>query len=198
MSATCIVAKVGRTYPVPCLFIVPEYRTKWIPEDGWVPVIGPKHRDPEHLEFRVDHYHVDWRFVPAKSYRVARNVSALKAPHPLVITADREFQRVVGEPEVRRIRCRREMPDFPALVNDGSQQADWHRLTVRRFARLEIAQAFTCNKLKPGNVCPHRGIDLTPFEQPDGTAICPGHGLRWNLRTGELMPRHGIAQGRSA
>lgn len=59
-----------------------------------------------------------------------------------------------------------------------------------RWARLELAQAFICNRLKPGNVCPHRGIDLTPFARPDGTAICPGHGLRWNLATGELMPRH--------
>jgi len=83
------------------------------------------------------------------------------------------------KPELKRRKCLREMPDFPPTPD--------HRWPI-----LELHQSRTCNKLKPGNVCPHRGTDLTPFEKPDGTAICPGHGLRWNLKTGELMPRFTI------
>ena len=32
--------------------------------------------------------------------------------------------------------------------------------------------------------------DALAFEQADGTAVCPGHGLRWDLRTGLLLTRH--------
>jgi hypothetical protein len=73
------------------------------------------------------------------------------------------------------------MPDFPAVHHDFPGGP-------ARWAALEAAHA-GC-RLKPGNICPHRGIDLTPFAKPDGTAVCPGHGLRWNLKTGELLPHH--------
>ena len=38
--------------------------------------------------------------------------------------------------------------------------------------------------------CYGRGFRLAGLPvQPDGTVVCPGHGLRWHLNTGRLVPR---------
>jgi hypothetical protein len=38
--------------------------------------------------------------------------------------------------------------------------------------------------------CPHRGTDLRNLPpRPDGTVMCPAHGLVFSLATGELVPR---------
>ncbi len=38
--------------------------------------------------------------------------------------------------------------------------------------------------------CPHKNIPLVGLEpDSDGNVICPGHGLKWNLATGQLVSR---------
>jgi len=177
---------IGQFYMVPCMYAQPSARSRWMDASGWVPVLGPKHEDAEHLDFEFQHYHIDWRFVGHPAFRIA---SRGKHWSPLrhVMTnsgGDLWHHKLEGAPVLRRIKCKREMPEFPHNASLGSK-ANIH------WARMERAQAFTCNKLKPGNICPHRGIDLTPFIKADGTVICPGHGLKWNTVTGEMMPRHG-------
>lgn len=176
---------VGKFYLVPCMHAQPSARSAWMDASGWVPVLGPKHEDAEHLDFEFPHYHIDWRFVGHAAYRIATNG---KHPSPLrhVMTnnaGNAWHHKLEGVPQLRRIKCKREMPEFPHTVSFNKEHTNWER--------MERAQAFTCNKLKPGNICPHRGIDLTSFIKDDGTVICPGHGLKWNTVTGELMPRHG-------
>jgi hypothetical protein len=183
-NATHVACEVGRYYMVPCIATTPEARAWFALPGGWVPVMGPKHEDAEHLEFPEQHYHIDWRFVHNYSFRIASGRHGF--PHSQVLTSTHGKRELKGTPVMRKARCLRVMPDFPLVAKV---------ITARdagRWDRLERAQFTRCSKLKPGNVCPHRGIDLTPFEQPDGTAICPGHGLRWNLRTGDLMPRHSV------
>lgn len=177
-----IVTEVGKVYNVPCMYT--KCRGSFIPNDGWVPVLGPKHEDAEHLNFPDPHYHVDWRFIPAQQYRQTLSGRPSGSTLGTVLTNTEgyypgtvETELLRGTPVLKRRLCKRAMPIFPARPN-----IDW--------ARLERAQAFVCNKLKPGNICPHRGIDLTPFIEPDGTAICPGHGLRWDTKTGDMLPRH--------
>ena len=105
----------------------------------------------------------------------------IRSPHGKVISSDNPdkwgAQQLTGVPDLKRRLCRRQMPDFPA-----SLRPIW--------AAMEAAQRKRCDRLKDGHTCPHRGIDLRPFEQADGTAICPGHGLRWDMRTGLLLARH--------
>ena len=166
---------VGRFYEVPCIRV-------WTCADakdgyGWVPVIGPLHADAEHLNFPYQHYHIDWRFVTAVAFKRSLNRPS-KQVHGQVVTNTHGQHKIDGPLVMRRKRCAREMPEFQARPHS----APW--------GQLERAQAKACNKLKPGNICPHRGIDLTSFRRPDGTAVCPGHGLHWNLVTGELIPRH--------
>jgi hypothetical protein len=180
--ASHVACEVGRFYLVPCLFIPAEWSTAWMPDDGWVPTIGPKHSDPDHLKFEVDHFHIDWRFIGDEQLRYASFWNGF--PHGNVISSVEGRNVIKSHPVLKRRKCRRDMPEFPVVG------ASMHIESRRKWQALEKAQFAGCNKLKPGNICPHRGIDLTPFRQPDGTAVCPGHGLRWNLDTGELMRRH--------
>jgi hypothetical protein len=181
-DAACI---VGRFYLVPHIHVEPLWRTSWTPRDGWVPTVGPKHRDVEHLQFAYEHYHIDWRFVD--DYVFERASAWHGVPHAKVITATVGRDCVDGAIVLKRRKCRRPMPDFPPLPV-GNRYCS--RPEDSRWSDLESAHA-GC-RLKAGNICPHRGIDLTPFIKADGTAICPGHGLRWDTHTGRLLPHHAM------
>ena len=168
-------AEVGAFYSVPCVRVpFGFYGMKW------APVIGPKHRDVE-LGVDWEHWHVDWRFVPDATLHQAIAYSTIQSPHGKVVSNDNPErwgeQKLTGPSVLKRHLCLREMPDFPA-----APKPEW--------AAMEVAQRARCDKLKDGHTCPHRGIDLRPFEKEDGTAVCPGHGLRWDLRTGLLLARH--------
>jgi hypothetical protein len=77
-----------------------------------------------------------------------------------------------GEVVLRLRKCRREFPEYP-----------------RELASWLPALEKSCSGLTMQNMtCPHRG---TPLEScsPDGDVVtCPAHGLRWNVKTGELVP----------
>lgn len=185
-NAAHVACEVGRYYMVPCMLTTKAAGAWWALPGGWVPVVGPKHRDAEHLDVDFEHYHVDWRFIHTKKFQFACDRRG-GTPHSTVLSSTHgQYNVIEGSPVLRKLRCLREMPEFPEV---RTMPMNVVRRGTNRWAHMERAQAFVCNKLKPGNICPHRGIDLTPFARPDGTAICPGHGLRWNLNTGELMPR---------
>lgn len=181
-----IAAEVGRFYMVPCIFINPQHRQHWMPADGWVATLGTKHTDPELASEHV-HYHVDWRFCSEQKYDLACGIHV--RPHGRVITSSDGWY-TVGSTVLKRRKCHRAMTDFPSQAKPLTRGYEGGVCTkpLTRWAQLERTHA--CTKLKPGNICPHRGIDLTPFVKPDGTVICPGHGLRWDTKTGELLPHH--------
>lgn len=182
-------AEIGRFYMVPCVKVNLSARSWWIDANGWVPVLGPKHADQEYLQFAQEHWHIDWRFVTDRCFKAAAGGSHHQLGRVLSNdTGDAYHHELTRAPELRRIKCKRAMPDFPIVRKLLAGTYADHKAI--RWTRLERAQAFVCNKLKPGNICPHRGIDLTPFIKEDGTVICPGHGLRWDTKTGELIPHH--------
>lgn len=169
--------EVGRYYLVPCMYVQKTAFAWWIPDDGWVPVIGPRHEDAEHLNFPYEHYHIDWRFIPDKQFH--RNHG--REHHSSVLSNTGGGTLGDAKPALKRRACRREMPDFPSLtMRPASIRIRWQAME----------REHACAKLKPGNICPHRGINLTPFIKPDGTVICPGHGLRFDTKTGNLLPHH--------
>jgi hypothetical protein len=171
-----IEGKVGQFYQVPCLVVAMPFYGETV-----IPVIGPKHSDPE-LGATWDHYHIDWRFVPWRMLRAATS-KIFGSPHGRVISNDSKSLgingSISGNPVMRSRKCKRLMPEFPSYPKSS-------------FTVFERAQRVRCDKLKDGHTCPHRGIDLRPFERADGTAICPGHGLHWDLRTGALLRRHDL------
>lgn len=192
--AACGKLEVGRFYMVPCVRLIVENPIQQHPaagKDGWIPVIGPEHHDREVIGFQPVHIHIDVRFVCADVLRRygagfvlnGANAAQRLMGHPVSTFSDgigiaghpRQYDQRL-ERKARRLMCKREMPNFPG----GS----WGPALTRQHAGC---------KLKPGNICPHRGIDLTPFVKDDGTVTCPGHGLRWDTKTGESLPYHARA-----
>lgn len=184
MVSGCIVAEVGKFYMVPCvrLLVEPMKQHPAANRDGWVPTIGPEHHDRETIGFTAMHTHIDVRFLSDAAVQRSRRwwAQGAEAAQSVLGFPVSTWSDGVGatplphERAMRRMKCRRPMPEFPAF-----SAVKWHR-------KLEAEHA-GC-KLKPGNICPRRGIDLTPFVKPDGTVVCPGHGLRWDTRTGDLLP----------
>lgn len=172
---------VGKFYRVPC---VKAHGSQWdrIFRREWIPVMGPEHRDAEIVQFPHSHWHVDWRFASERVLRraVKANFSRQGGPFNYVLqrygicggTEDHGAPFVTtGDVVMRRVKCRRPMPDYPRKA------AFW-------MTKLEDAFAQACMK---NMVCPHRGMPLEGCERDGDVVICPGHGLRWNVKTGALV-----------
>jgi hypothetical protein len=163
---------------------------------GWWPVFGPRHEDGELLGFPWQHYHFDPRFLTNKQiknrtrYRLLgkeeifgiplTDHGASSAEHIRQFAPDhlKEHKHIAAvplpPPEYRRLRCKRRMPEYtnPALA-------------------VKLEPHFYGRTLKSCKVCPHRGLPLASLPVgEDGLVVCPGHGLRWDAKTGELAQVH--------
>ena len=184
--------EVGRFYRVPCVWASwPD--THLTPR--WWPVLGPQHEDSEFLNAPFQHYHVDFRFLERESREVALTPQGPPRAFSVVITAMNIIVGKVGPyGKVKRLA---EAPSAERLVEDAAWfrvrrmkcKAPWsaypHKLA---FWREALERAYQGQRLRNGRFCPHKGADLGTFT-PDGDVVtCPLHGLRWNIRTGELTP----------
>lgn len=161
--------EIGKWYRVPAVRVA-----EWRGFRGWLPVIGPKHEDAELIGFKPWHWHLNLPFVPKRAYWDVFYSSAYAVP---ISCPDNNGKQVVMDgPLLRRMKCVREWPPYPLDKIKGPR--GW-------LPKLEAA--YSSCKLKPGMVCPHRGIPLASVPAVDGIVTCPGHGLRWNIETGELV-----------
>jgi hypothetical protein len=162
---------VGRRYRVPCV--------SW---QGYLtPILGPMHEDAEHIGFKHQHWHIDFRFVSKQQWEGMRESYAdYSRVHGKVITADKAESGVVY---VRR-KCLREMPVFPRDIPDGGHGS----MAVPWLSKLESAYADKRLNLNC-MTCPHRGLPLDGIAPKNGVLVCPGHGLAWDVSTGRLHPR---------
>jgi hypothetical protein len=165
--------QVGKFYMVPC---VKTTKTCSYGGGEFMPVIGPEHTDVEFINFPHSHWHVDWRFVTARALR--RSVGHRPEYQVYGIVLHRwayglpQYGSLIeGDVVMRRRKCIRSLPQYPF------GKAPW-------MPKLETAFADT--RLK-GMVCPHKGIPLKGCPMDGDVVTCPGHGLRWNIKTGELV-----------
>lgn len=163
--------EVGRRYLVPCGLAIISGKCYSMPLNG------PQHADPE-IGLEQEHWHYDLRFI---SDGFARQVLSRHYDDPglwLIHIALELRGEVTDQPR----KCQRLMPEFP-LVNPHTGKPSM--LAERLEPRYRDV------RLKPDcRVCPHRGISLGGLpSDAEGRVVCPGHGLRWNLRTGEMCPR---------
>lgn len=171
-------ATAERSFEVGKFYTVPAVRTTGEDvRDGicWLPVLGPEHSDKEHINFPAEHWHIDWRFAPDRSYRSATGFLGPSHCYAVIIqrfSNSNGKPLVEGDPVMRRMKCKRELPAYP-----------FHR--VPWLAKLK--DAYADHKLKPGMVCPHRGLPLQGCPRDGDVVTCPGHGLRWNVTTGALV-----------
>ena len=162
-----MIYEVGKFYMVPCV----HGNLFWLDKVAWWPVMGPFHEDREYIGFADRHYHLDMRFLQTRAYR---QLSADDRGREFAIVLHEHHSYSLSEPVLRRMKCKRRMPDYP----------HWRVPWLRQLER-----AYADTPLKPGRVCPHKGANLSTMT-PDksGCVTCPLHGLRWNAETGRLAP----------
>lgn len=161
---------IGKFYAVPCV-LNRLARDRWnFINLTWVPILGPLHEDAEIVKFDPEHWHIDWRFVPeriiqqrlAKKFQPPDARSLVGLPINLTNTS--------SPPTLRRLKCRRHLPEFPCV------KVQW----------LQELEAAFANRRMENMICPHKGMPLHDCPVVDGAAVCMGHGLRWNIKTGRL------------
>lgn len=156
---------IGREYLVPCV----ERRCVW--GDEWMPVIGAVHDDAEYIGVTKKHWHFDWRFCDQPSVE--------SSDLARILYSDRAVSDRV---KWIQLKCLRSMPEFPLQYTDYSGTT--HQSTFA--AKLEAGYANVKMKCM---ICPHRGLPLSGLPVKDGTVVCPGHGLKWRLADGAMVPR---------
>lgn len=148
-----------------------------------VPVIGPEHEDAEHINFPYDHWHIDWRFATKGHWK--EETSRMTDFRVLAVVAIRGSESVIrfvrGNPFRRRWVCKRPMPQWPPTDDVKYSNVRWMKGLENEYAGCP---------LKPGQICPHRGVPLATLPaDSNGVVTCPGHGLAFNRKTGQLVKR---------
>lgn len=170
---------VGRYYMVPCVEV--QAGVSGLSPGFW-PVTGPQHEDHDVIGFPHRHWHFDFRFLSAEQ---AKQKAMQRGS---VLTTERNTWRpwhrqdgpgdIEGIPGIamrvtlQRRRCMRAAERFPRL------RAEWMRALEQKHEGCVVK----CGK------CPHRGLPLESLPREKGDIVtCPGHGLRWDLKTGKLV-----------
>ena len=149
------------------------------------------------IGFPYQHYHVDYRFLNAECRESILSPRGVSLAFSVIITSmnianggvrrggvpaftqtDHHGTERMREDDswfrVRRLKCKAQWPEYPRRL------ARWLR---------DLERAYQGQKLRNGRFCSHKGTDLSTIK-PDGDVVtCPLHGLCWNVRTGELVPR---------
>jgi hypothetical protein len=150
------------------------------------PIFGPEHDDKELLDFEKRHYHFDFRFAGKRMINYWRcqyhkPYSDDQVAQFMMIRVQLTEDRA-GHIEVRKLRCVRRMPDFPLEV------AHWLKPVLQNKLLPVLEYAFR-DKRTTCATCPHRGFKLDQLPQKNGVVVCPGHGLAWNMASGEMVSR---------
>lgn len=166
---------VGRWYLVPCVWRGDLRRPTW-----W-PVFGGWHSDAEVINFPAWHFHFDARFLSRSQLAIASRYGSPDYALVAVYTELPERREPGPPPETpwRRRRMVRGMPAFPAHYEHGQ---------VKTVLAHNLETAFAGQTMKC-RTCPHRGFSLKGLPVKDGAVVCPGHGLKWDLATGAMIPR---------
>lgn len=180
-------------YLVPCVPIPEKLASLYLSyEDGWVPVLIPPHIDHE-TAFRTTedgqvipvetsfHFHVDMRFI--------------KSDLPLGGSVGVSVKMIAMSFDL----CDHDTPndEIEDLVED---LVEWklkkcYQLTIDDFENsvvplmYEPAVIAEGLKLTDKGVCPHQKTCLRGVPAANGTIVCPAHGLKWNIQSGDLIPR---------
>jgi hypothetical protein len=161
-------------YLVPCVQVVRMTGTRW------TPIIGPWHEDAD-IGVEQYHYHFDARFLPQSEIVLYRDHTCGEAR---ILARVQSRRSIVGEhhagpdnvpPAItyRKRRMRRAMLEFP------------DNTTIKP----KLEKQFAGVKMKC-LLCPHRGMPLNGLPvDAKGHVVCNGHGLKWDVATGEMIPR---------
>lgn len=163
--------EVGKYYLVPTVCANPNIAVLQC-----VPVVGPLHEDAEFINFPSRHYHPDRRFVSQSWLDHYGATFAGPEGHWAAVYSFEINGRDTGMFETgrKRMRCKR-------IVEPFRKDAPW---------LMKLEKAYAGETLREGMICPHRGITCKGVKVDEkGCVVCPGHGLQWNVATGNLASR---------
>lgn len=135
-----------------------------------IPVHGPLHEDKEILKFPDRHWHIDWRFL---SKRLYADVESYSMGYSMPWEQPISFQNTTGTVTRLRLRCQRLFGDYPPVAR------------IKWFGALQ--EKYRDAKMKNDFICPHKGLPCNSTPVKDGIVVCRGHGLAFNVTTGELV-----------
>lgn len=168
----------AETVEVGKFYLVPTVLVPTLPQRiSIVPVVGPLHEDMELIGVPDKHLHPDRRFV-SKHWLEYYNLGK-RMGHWSPVYAYRWRNQDTGMRDNGRLslKCKNIVDSFPI---DG----------VPWLPRLE--NAYAGETLREGMICPHRGISCRGVVvDSQNCVVCPGHGLQWNITTGQLVSRIG-------
>lgn len=165
-------------------YLVPTVRDWWYDRMGIWPVLPPFHEDKEIIGYPYDHIHVDHRFLTTRQQIFAARVKSTVAD-----AVDRTPISRYDSDAKRGLTLARPRPEIEwrrRPCTHAGKAAHLARTESSWFSKLESAYA-ACT-LKPGLICPHRGAHLGSMPvDAEGNVVCPMHGLKWNVATGEMV-----------
>jgi Rieske [2Fe-2S] domain len=150
----------SKYYLVPCVKI--PLTVEGFRRGEWVPIIGSLHQDAE-IGADFDHYHYDRRF--------CKDQIPPDAVIALISGGKHFFPKQTTEIIYHAKKCH------------WSKDISFRNYMPKVVDRLEQLQTGQMQNL----ICPHRGASLASIEQHHGCVVCPLHGLKWKIETGELV-----------
>lgn len=153
---------IGEYYQVKCVIV----------NTIWRPVFDKSHCDNKKHALNKEHYHQDWRFVPEELVLAQRRVFSSKMYDPLP-HENREYfapimkSQAYGE-EYRPMEYLRHFNHFSGKF--GTLEQDMKKAKMKNM------------------ICPHHKTNLKSCIPINGVLQCPQHGLKWNIKTGDLIP----------
>lgn len=131
------------------------------------PVVDEKHTDEGYGQPKP-HYHVDWRFMPEK-----------------IIQEQRDFYNF-EEKEKEYFMPVMEYETIEELYMDWEYLRDHYFPETNTFSDLRKFMEEKKARMKKMR-CPHHKTNLTSCKPVNDVVTCPQHGLKWNIKTGELV-----------
>jgi len=162
----------GRKYLVP--YIRPPTAIHGYEAGNQVPIIGELHEDTL-LGFPYLHFHHDRRFIPPRIYNEMQNPWEALAVTRLIPNES-------GELEVDPLWV-----DLPIKHGEFTCHRQMPEPTIKVVGLDRLEKLFKFRKLE-NRVCPHKRVSLSGmYPDNDWCLTCPGHGLKWNANTGDLV-----------
>ena len=166
------------------IYMVPGIKTHIGGKYMFLPILGTFHEDHE-IGNSEYHLHYDERFLTDKMDEFI-NYGGLQEIPVTGITDDDGVRLVYPEDA----NCYGQFPtpeEFPFLcvkqfTDRSSIRPRWyHSLFVKMKRKNKDKLDLKCKK------CPHKGFPLNGVIPKDGILTCPGHLLKWDAETGELL-----------
>ena len=136
------------------------------------PVFAKSHSDKDYQP--EEHYHIDWRFMTESIMLEHRKYYQNLYPNYWKDLNAEYFEPIMKDTEV---------------ISESYEKWKYLRnfdFPKEQFIKIE-KKMIDCGAKMKNMRCPHHGTNLTSCKPVNGVVTCPQHGLRWNIKTGELI-----------